>query len=244
MSAYLTEEEQIEALKRWWKDNGKTIVAATAVSLAIFFGWNQYKDHQVTKAAEGSVIFQKFVALTTEIGQEKTSAEQEAQIQTLTEELNAHSNNDLYANYAQLYLAKLAVEKGDLDSAMTILGKITDESLDLSVKDLARLRHARLLAASGKNEEALTKLSANVSASYASAYSETKGDILLGAKRIQDAHAAYQTALLSTTPDQVMRLQLIKLKLENTAVAAKVDSPSSVVPETVSPHTSKEEGEA
>jgi predicted negative regulator of RcsB-dependent stress response len=34
-----TEEEQIAAIKNWWKENGNSLLMAVVAAIAIIFGW-------------------------------------------------------------------------------------------------------------------------------------------------------------------------------------------------------------
>lgn len=34
-----TEEEQVAALKQWWKDNGNSLIIGVGLALAVVFGW-------------------------------------------------------------------------------------------------------------------------------------------------------------------------------------------------------------
>ena len=39
MNAYETDEEKVEAIKGWWKENGISVVGGLALGLAAVFGW-------------------------------------------------------------------------------------------------------------------------------------------------------------------------------------------------------------
>ena len=41
-----TEEEQVAAIKSWWKENGKSLVLTVAGVLAGVFGWKAWKHKQ------------------------------------------------------------------------------------------------------------------------------------------------------------------------------------------------------
>ena len=59
MDQYGTEEEQVEALKRWWDENGKLTIAAVVIALSTGFGWRAFQDYQVTQAdlaSESSLV--------------------------------------------------------------------------------------------------------------------------------------------------------------------------------------------
>jgi len=50
----LQEQEQLEALKAWWKDNGNWIlgtVLVVVVAMGGWRGWHYYQHQQATKAA-------------------------------------------------------------------------------------------------------------------------------------------------------------------------------------------------
>ena len=218
MSAHLSEEEQLEALKRWWKDNGKSTVAMIAVLLAVFFGWNQYQDHQVNKANDGSALFERFVEVSTAFDESKSEGQQ-AKIKGLADEIAKQSASSLYNDFARMYLAKMAVEEGDIDTAKSILNEVLSSTEDESIKELVRLRYARLVAQSGEVEKALGLLKANVSGSFKPAYEEAKGDILLAANRLDEAHTAYKSAHQGLAADQFMRKNMIQMKIDHTAKA-------------------------
>ena len=102
MAAHLTEEEQIEALKRWWKDYGTTVLIAAVVGLGGFFAWNQYQAHQVRKASDASEVYEKFAAAVTEFEGDLTD-EQAAKAKQLANDVIAHDESNLYADFAALY---------------------------------------------------------------------------------------------------------------------------------------------
>ena len=46
METFRTEEEQVEAIKRWWQENGKSTVLGVAIAMAAVFGWRGWNDYQ------------------------------------------------------------------------------------------------------------------------------------------------------------------------------------------------------
>ncbi|MGU3844696.1 YfgM family protein, partial [Vibrio diabolicus] len=44
MELYDTEEQQVEAIKDWWKENGKAVIIGAVVGLGGLFGWRYYQD--------------------------------------------------------------------------------------------------------------------------------------------------------------------------------------------------------
>ncbi|WP_025553346.1 YfgM family protein, partial [Vibrio parahaemolyticus] len=51
MELYDTEEQQVEAIKDWWKENGKAVIIGAVVGLGGLFGWRYYQD-TVIQASE------------------------------------------------------------------------------------------------------------------------------------------------------------------------------------------------
>lgn len=221
MADHLSEEEQIEALKRWWKENGKATVAAVALSAAGFFGWNQYKDHQIRVTEEGSALYEEFIAATTELDDsaDKTNL---VSIQALADGIISHNESSLYATFARLHMAKLAVEAEDLDKAKTLLKAVTDTTENKAIQDLSRMRLARVELASGSADAALALLQTDAGPAYQGAYAELRGDILVSQDLYEEARTAYQSALDSLVDPRSPRRGLLQLKLENATVAEDV----------------------
>lgn len=214
MADHITEEQQIEALKRWWKDYGTTAMIALAVIVALFIGWSQYNAYKARKANAASTAYQNLLAAQPE--------EQAALTDTLIEDYSG----TLYADFAKLRAAKQAVEAEDLERAAELLRGVSDNAANAELQTLARLRLARVLAAQGQIEPALTLLDAEVPIAFSAAYAETRGDVLMGADRLPEARTAYETALTALQDPRSLRRNLVQLKIDNTRTAA--DSPVPV----------------
>ena len=61
MSDYLTEEEQVEALKKWWRENGKAIVGGAVLGLALVGGWQAWQSYQKGEAELASAYYEEFM---------------------------------------------------------------------------------------------------------------------------------------------------------------------------------------
>ncbi len=231
MVAHLSEEEQIEALKRWWKDNGKSTVAAIVVAGAGYLGWSQYQAHEEAQIEQSSALFEQFVAASTELQSlpdaDESLKTQRATVEALAADLNQQHSGSHYAEFSQLMLAKFAAENGDLEKAKSALSDVASNSTSVALKELAQLRLARIEMAAGNFDAALGILNAEATEAYASAFAELRGDIFLVQKQYEQARNAYEQALQTIQDPRSMRLSLVQLKLENTKVAED----SSVAPE-------------
>lgn len=244
MSVHLSEEEQLEALKRWWNDNGKQIVAVVVVALVGFFGWNQYQNHKEKQTQENSMVYQKLSATVDELEQatdEEIKQAKQQEVLAVAQELADEQSATLYGDFAQLYLAKIAADKQDWQSAKAELKKVSDAAENSAIKDLAQLRLARVLAAEGDADGALEILKEAQNKAFASLYAEASGDIYVSKGELENARQAFQKATDSLDANDFMRRSTLRMKLDNTLVAS--DQPE-ISPQSPNPHAAAPAGDA
>ncbi|WP_439101119.1 YfgM family protein [Congregibacter sp.] len=189
MESYRTEEEQVEALKRWWKENGRSTMIGVVLALGLGFGWQAWQKNQEIAAQNASNLYQQMLqALSAEEGQSGTMGRQ------IATELKDTHRGTVYAQFAALHLARLAVNEGQPQLAEQELRwalAMADAGDD--VHQVAQLRLARVLAAQDKEEEALSLLQ-GASTDFVASYALARGDILLAQGREADALVAYESA--------------------------------------------------
>jgi predicted negative regulator of RcsB-dependent stress response len=188
---YRTEEEQLEALGRWWNENGRSIVVAVVIALAASFGWQSWKSNEAKQLELASDNYQ---ALLRAMNAQTESTV--ADVSEMAEQLKSEYSSSTYAQFAALHLAALAVQDNKLSAAQEqlrwVLGKASKGS---DTAQVAQLRLARVLAASGDSDQALSVLGEAGSGTYAATYAAAEGDILLAAGRDDEARDAYSKAL-------------------------------------------------
>jgi len=183
---HMQDEADLEAIKRWWDENGKSLIVAVVVAVAGTLGWQQYQGYQGSREQAASDLYASMLAIQLEEGEPAAMA---AAAATLKSE---HSGS-AYAQFAAMLEARVAVEAGDLESAEASLRwalSVGDTRSDIG--QLIQLRLARVLAARGAVDEALAILDQAGNA-YPVAYAQAKGDIHLAAGRVEEALAAYRT---------------------------------------------------
>lgn len=218
MSVHLSEEEQLEALKRWWKDNGKTIVIAVLVAVVGYFGFTTWQDQKRQKAEQASSVYEQLLKIAvTEPGKTLSDAEK-ATIKHLANEIKDSNSKSLYAHSAAFFLAKLAVEDNKLDEAATELKWVLSAKPDAATEQLARLRLARVLTAQKAYDDALAQLSPEPVAAFTSEYAEARGDVLKLQGDLDAARTAYEKALAATDPQQQERYMLMQMKVNDLKV--------------------------
>jgi predicted negative regulator of RcsB-dependent stress response len=176
VESYRTEEEQVEALRRWWQENGRSTIVAIILALGVGFGYQGWKNHVETSAEGASDLYQRMLqAFSTPA---LPGEQQEVAVQ-LAQQLKTEYEGSSYAQFAALQLASTAVGENDLGSAETelrwVLGK-ADTGSDIA--RIAQLRLARVLAAQGQQEQALAILAEADAGPYAASYALARGDIL------------------------------------------------------------------
>lgn len=189
---YRTEEEQIEAIKNWWKKNGSSLVVGIALALAIVFGWKGWQNHQANERAEAASHFQDMLdALNNDDGKKRLSS-----MDFIASQMRKDYSSSVYTVFGNMLLAKEQVAQKQFDKAIASL-QWAQKHLDK--KDTLRLvideRLARAEFAANKPEDALKTLDAvKDPGSFASSYKELEGDILKSQGKNGEAVAAYRAA--------------------------------------------------
>lgn len=150
MSRYETEEEQVEAIKSWWKKHGTQLLTGFLVIAVAFSGWRYWSHQNQVKSMNASALFEVMQMNL----QQGTFGEVSREGMKLIQE----QPDSPYAAAAAMMLAKYSYEKGEFDTAQQHLEWVRSHAQDSSIKQVATLRLARLLADQQKFEEAQTVL--------------------------------------------------------------------------------------
>lgn len=220
MSVHLSEEEQIESLKRWWKDYGKTIIIAIVIAVVGYFGYTTWQDQKRQRAENASAVYEQLLKLANAEPGKTLSDADKATIAHLAGELKDGNSHSMYAHSAAFFLAKLAVDDNKLDAAVTELKWILSAKPEAATEQLARLRLARVLTAQKAYADALAQLSPEPAAAFTSEYAEARGDILKLQGDLDAARTAYEKALAATDPQQQERFMLLQMKVDDLKVDA------------------------
>lgn len=215
MAELRTEEEQVEALKNWWKENGKSLMLGIAAALAIVFGYKGWQSQQQAQAENAAVLYQNLVQAVAIASAPHATDEQRATASHLVGTLKDDYSDSAYARFAAMLGARLAVDKGDYSAAVTELDWVLANSRDAVMKVVASMRKARLMAAQGDTDAALALLNGLQEQSFQVSLEELKGDLYLQANDRDQARAAYQQAVSLATEGARPVLQM---KLDNLAV--------------------------
>ncbi|WEM41751.1 tetratricopeptide repeat protein [Photobacterium sp. DA100] len=185
MDGNITEEQQVEQIKAWWKENGKAVVLGTVIGLGGLFGWRYYQSEVQSAKEQASDAYTQVVnRLAT--GSESAVADVQAFIA-------AHESSQ-YSVLAALQLAKAQVDNGDLDAAAEQLSWAIANTKDVAILPIAQTRLARIYAEQDAFEQALSELDKVTAESWQAKVAELRGDVLLQKGEIEAAREAYISA--------------------------------------------------
>lgn len=202
MEIYNTEEQQVEAIKRFWKQNGVSIIAGVVIGLAGLYGFRFYQAQQVASIQGQSSQYAALVDKIAAEGTDKSAWLIEAQTFI---EANAKSS---YAVLTALLAAKEAVLAKDYVVAEKQLAWVIANTKTPEIIAVATLRLARVQTEQANYTAALATLNATLPKSFTAQQQELKGDVLLKSGDEVKAKAAYQAALAAAEEGKNPLLQV------------------------------------
>lgn len=205
MDVYKTDEEQAEALKRWLRENGISLVSGVMLGLAVLFGIKSWSEYGVRKSEAASNLYVQFTG---------ASAQNLEEAVKHYDALIKDFSGSEYAVLASLQMAKLQLDKNDATAARAHLQWALDHAQTAGLQHSARLRLARLLLAGGDTDAADKLIAGIQDASHAALYEELRGDIARARGNLEEAHAAYERAL-AAMPQNLPGRALIEAKRDD-----------------------------
>ena len=186
MSIYMTEDEQLEAIKKWWKRyNGIVIVLVSLVMLAVS-GFRYWTWHEAKVTLLASNNYERLMLA--------FSNQDNKGVRSYANVLLADYGQTVYADAARLTLAKLYVRRDNYARAREELSYVAVHSKAPVFQQVAKIRLARLLVAEKSYDGALNELSKINDPAYLSVINELKGDIYAATGRYPEAVSFYREA--------------------------------------------------
>jgi predicted negative regulator of RcsB-dependent stress response len=184
---YLTDDEQLEAVKHMFTEYAPWIIGGLVLGIGGWYGVQYYRSHQNERALQAAAQFEQMTVA--------MQADDHKKSRALADVLVKDFPSSPYADQAQLTIARMNVEDGHSADAVAPLTQVMDNSKDSELKQIARLRLARVLIDQGKPDDAIKLLAAGTPGSFAGRYHEVHGDALYAKKDIAGAIAEYSAAL-------------------------------------------------
>jgi len=214
VDVYNTEEEQVQAIKQWWKDNATSLIAGIVIGFAVLGGYRYWTDSKQNQAQQASVLYSEVLAS----GKDKLK---------YTETLKADYASTPYAALASLLIAKDNVNDNEIDKAILQLKWVVDNSGDSGVQHIAQQRLARVYLSQNNVESADALIKGIKAEGFSATYNELRGDINLAKKLPLQAKENYRLALASLTQGD-QRYAIIKMKLDDLTQAKTAVKSSEV----------------
>ena len=201
----LQEQEQIEALKAWWKENGNQLLGAVLVVVIVMGGWRGWQYYQHRQSAEAATLYAEFTRQL-DSGDVKRVNDAAAAV------MEKYASS-AYAPRAALMAAQVNEQGKDAVRAKTQLQWVIDHAEEAGLKDVARLRLAVLLLDEKKYDDVLKLLEAKHPASFDGLYADLRGDVLSVQGKNAEAKSAYKLAYEKTDAKSMYR-NLIEMKMD------------------------------
>ena len=203
MEIYSTEEQQAEAIKRFFRENGLSLALGVIVGLGGLYGWKAYNQNQITTAEQASDAYTKLV--------------ESDSVLASADAFMSENKDTQYATLAAFVAAKEAVDAQNLDLANEKLSWIVTNVDNAQLKAIATTRLARVQIAQQQYDDALSTLNAPLPEAFNANVAELKGDIYTQQGNKEQARVAYQAAVdaggLTSNP-------LLQIKLDDLAVTS------------------------
>ncbi len=211
MDTYSTEDEQIAAIKNWFKKDGlKTLIAVVVISAA-FFGYHYHQDKKQADLEKASILYTQLIRV---MDQGLDNEEKRQMFDEIYGYISTDFEDSIYASFSAFMRASVDVQDGDYEKAQQTLEWILARKNKPEIDELARLRLARVKASNDQVDEALALIDKGT-AFFPSEYAETKGDILAIQGKSEEALAAYEKAKEAShneRPGTILDIKINQLK--------------------------------
>ncbi|EGJ12225.1 MULTISPECIES: tetratricopeptide repeat protein [Rubrivivax] len=214
----LQEQEQLDALKAFWKRYGNLVTWLLIAALAAYAGWNGWNYWQRDQALKASAMYDELDRAAAAGDADKTAR--------IFGDLKDRYPGTAYAEQGGLAAAKVQFEKGQVDAAKASLTWVAANAAEDEYRTVARLRLAAVLAAAKQFDQALAELDAAKAAGFEALVADRRGDVLAAAGREAEARAAYEAAY-KAMDDSVDYKRLIEAKLTALGAAPAPAAPAA-----------------
>lgn len=187
MSAYMTEEEQLARIKKWWEDYGTWVLVGLSFILLCVAGYRYWHWHEDKLTMQASNTYEQLMIA--------FSNQNNQQVEAYANQLIGEYGKTVYADVARLTLAKLHASEEHYKKALETLEYVADHAKMTALAQVAKLRIARMRIAEKEYNKALAELDTMANSIYGSLVDELKGDVYMATGQSQQALSSYKEAL-------------------------------------------------
>lgn len=210
MDDFLTDQQQAAKVRAWVREYVPAAAVAVAVGIGGYFGYTQWQAQQDTRAAKASDLYEEF--------RSAVQSDEADSARTLLDRLVSDFGGSGYVDHARLIMAREHVETTQPSLAAEELRQVIADTSNADLRQLARLRLARVYLYMERPEDGLEALEPDApSPAWRQLTEDMRGDLYRAMGRTDEARAAYQSALeLAGQIDAGW----IRLKLDHLAVGS------------------------
>jgi predicted negative regulator of RcsB-dependent stress response len=199
------EQEQVDALKDWWKDNGGGLLLALVLAAVAFSAVSGWKYWRATRNSNAAAMYVEVV--------KQVNSKDPKRINDAVAAIADKYGSTAYAPRAELMAAQANIDAGDGATAAKQLNWVIDHASEDGLQNVARLKLASLFLDEKKYDDALKLLEEKHPDAYAGLYLDLKGDVLNAQGKAGEARAAYKQALDKIDSKSMFR-SLVQMKLD------------------------------
>jgi predicted negative regulator of RcsB-dependent stress response len=229
VSEYMNDDDRVLVLRRWWEGNGTSLIVMLVVVIGGVIGWRWYNDYAQTRDEAASATYQRYL----EARQRDAKPEEVA---TILATLDNDFRATVYRVFTLFYRAHDAADAANFTKAAEYLDTAVKDAKDDGLRDIARLRLARLQVQAGNADAALETLRKIGGSGFRSYVAELKGDILIGQNKPDEAREAYQAAAAAADKNEPQ--PVLEMKINDLAKPAPPDAtlPNATTPDAATPN--------
>lgn len=205
----LTDQQQAERFRDWFRENGLFLAAGLVLGLGGLFGWNWWQSSQRMEAERASVLYEVLL--------DAARAQNLDDTEALLAELEREAGSSPYVDQGRLALARLHLDRNEPDEATAALRRVAEEGRTETVRNIARLRLARVLIHEGEAQQALDVLGPSVSEAFAAARHDVRGDAYYALDDREAARREYRQALDLPDANGMLDRGFVEAKLDDLA---------------------------
>ncbi|MEA1064345.1 YfgM family protein [Erwinia sp. HR93] len=201
MEIYDNENEQVDAIKRFFAENGKALAVGVVLGIGALLGWRYWNSHQSESARTTSLVYDKAISA--------ISAEKPATLEAVDKFVDENQNN--YGALAALNLARQYVDTQALDKAAATLQKGVTATKDSQLQALLNLRLARVLVQQKQADAALKTLETIKGEGWTAMVADMRGEALLSKGDKQGAREAWSQGVNSGASPALREMMQMKI---------------------------------
>lgn len=225
MDDLLSEKEQIEQIRSWWKEYGAWVIGGIVIGAGLLFGYNYYKSSQLQAQLEASTAYETLI-------EHVVDGDLDA-AKVVAADLASNYPSTVYVGQAGLAMAKLYMDKNRDQDAADALAAVIDSDVTTELKQVARVRLARIYLYQDKAQDVVDMLAGQPNTAFSPVYNEILGDAYTALGQTAEAQDAYQKALTDPLARGVVDQQLVQWKsldLPEIEAAAEMAEPQADAP--------------